>query len=176
MDRELLNVQSRQESGAQYCPPEMGIDQRTPPEDNRSWADRVAGSTRTERQPSSWADQMSDDEMSEINAHHPPSKKARPEPLSEESRTLAKKAFTTTLSNASFYCVNITDISTGIITSPQHDPPSLPKEGQLLSQVTSTPSMSLSWSSKLNDAPFLVLDEVLCFFSLDLMIPPSNSP
>ena len=43
---------------------------------------------------------MSDDEMSEVDAHHPPSKKARPEPLSDESRKLAKKAFTTTLSNA----------------------------------------------------------------------------
>ena len=43
---------------------------------------------------------MSDDEMSEVDAHHPPSKKARPEALSEESRKLAKKAFTTTLSNA----------------------------------------------------------------------------
>ena len=49
IDKELLNVQSRQESGAQCCPPETEIDQRTPPVDDRPWADRAY----TERQPSS---------------------------------------------------------------------------------------------------------------------------
>ncbi len=38
--------------------------------------------------------------MSEIDAQHLLSKKARSEPLSEESRKLAKKVFTTMLSNA----------------------------------------------------------------------------
>ncbi len=51
--------------------------------------------------------------MSEIDAHHPPSKKARSEPLSEESRKLVKKAFTTTLSNAERREIHTRELESG---------------------------------------------------------------
>ena len=98
MDEELQTAQSRRISGASQLPAEKD-GQTSSEHDGRSWADRVAGRTRTSEPVRSWADRMSDGEVSDEESQ-PSAKKAKPDPTSEETREVFKKAFTATLSNS----------------------------------------------------------------------------
>ena len=99
MDRELLSAQRRHTDGDKQNPPETEGSQRpVTDKDDRTWADRVAGRTPTQAK-KTWADRMSDEELSEDEGP-PQTKKARSEPVSEETQELIKRAFTTTLNNS----------------------------------------------------------------------------